>query len=124
MLIRLVLTYNTAGIEVIVVNDYEDVGAEANMNNLNTFMSVSPIPTTRIYKDHPVEQIIRDLNSAPQTRRMTKNLKEHCLFSSVQQKKQLHNDFQNCLFACFISQKTQNGNSLKLKDHVGLKIAG
>ncbi|GJW26737.1 putative ribonuclease H-like domain-containing protein [Tanacetum coccineum] len=58
-------------------DDDEDVGAEADMNNLNAFMPVSPIPTTRIHKDHPVEQIIRDLNSTPQTRRMTKNLKEH-----------------------------------------------
>ncbi|GKC51279.1 retrovirus-related pol polyprotein from transposon TNT 1-94, partial [Tanacetum coccineum] len=55
----------------------------ADMNNLNTFMPVSPIPTTRIYTDHPVEQIIGDLNSAPQTKRMTKNLEEHGLFSSV-----------------------------------------
>ncbi|GKA35427.1 putative ribonuclease H-like domain-containing protein, partial [Tanacetum coccineum] len=36
-----------------------------------------PIPTTRVHKDHPVEQIIGDLNSAPKTRRMTKNLEEH-----------------------------------------------
>ncbi|GKF54645.1 hypothetical protein Tco_0164985, partial [Tanacetum coccineum] len=66
-----------------IVNSYddEDVGAEANMNNLDTFMPVSPILTTRIHKDHPVEQIIGDLNSVPQTRRMTKNLKEHGLFS-------------------------------------------
>ncbi|GJV87111.1 putative ribonuclease H-like domain-containing protein [Tanacetum coccineum] len=58
-------------------DDDEDIGAEADMNSLNTFMPASPIPTTRIHKDHPVEQIIRDLNSAPQTRRMTKNLEEH-----------------------------------------------
>ncbi|GJY91799.1 putative ribonuclease H-like domain-containing protein [Tanacetum coccineum] len=63
--------------DIVYSDDYEDVGAEADMNNLNTFMPVSPIPTTRIHKDHPVEQIIRDLNSAPQTRRMTKNLEEH-----------------------------------------------
>ncbi|GJY23706.1 putative ribonuclease H-like domain-containing protein [Tanacetum coccineum] len=31
----------------------------------------------RIHKDHPVEQIVRDLNSAPQTRRMTKNFEAH-----------------------------------------------
>ncbi|GKF66855.1 hypothetical protein Tco_0193372, partial [Tanacetum coccineum] len=46
-------------------NDDKDVGAEADMNNLDAFMRVSPIPTTRVNKDHPVEQIIRDLNSAP-----------------------------------------------------------
>ncbi|GJR17951.1 putative ribonuclease H-like domain-containing protein [Tanacetum coccineum] len=62
---------------VNAVNDDRDVGAEADMNNLDAFMPVSPIPTTRIHKDHLVEQIIKDLNSAPQTRRMTKNLKEH-----------------------------------------------
>ncbi|GJY35758.1 hypothetical protein Tco_0421136 [Tanacetum coccineum] len=58
-------------------NDDEDVGAEADMNNLDAFMPVSPILTTRIHKDHPVDQIIKDFISAPQTRRMTKNLKEH-----------------------------------------------
>ncbi|GKE99441.1 retrovirus-related pol polyprotein from transposon TNT 1-94, partial [Tanacetum coccineum] len=63
--------------DIVYSDDDEDVGAEADMNNLNTFMPVSPIPTTRIHKDHLVEQIIRDLNLAPQTRRMTKNLEEH-----------------------------------------------
>ncbi|GJT59995.1 uncharacterized mitochondrial protein-like protein [Tanacetum coccineum] len=63
--------------DIVYSDDYEDVGAEADMNNLNTFMPISHIPTTRIHKDHPVEQIIGDLNSTPQTRRMTKNLEEH-----------------------------------------------
>nr|GEW38140.1 putative ribonuclease H-like domain-containing protein [Tanacetum cinerariifolium] len=35
-----------------------DVGAEADFNNLETSLTVSPIPTTRVYKDHPVTQII------------------------------------------------------------------
>ncbi|GJZ52208.1 ribonuclease H-like domain-containing protein [Tanacetum coccineum] len=42
--------------------DDEDVGAKADLNNLETTMSVRPIPTTRIHKDHPKEQIIRDIN--------------------------------------------------------------
>ncbi|GJW65782.1 putative ribonuclease H-like domain-containing protein [Tanacetum coccineum] len=46
-------------------SDDQDVGAEADMNNLDAFMPISPIPTTRVHKDHPVEQIIRDLNYAP-----------------------------------------------------------
>ncbi|GKA22942.1 ribonuclease H-like domain-containing protein [Tanacetum coccineum] len=62
---------------IFYLDDDEDVGTEADMNNLDAFMLVSPIPTTRIHKDHLVDQIIGDLNSAPQTRRMTKNLKEH-----------------------------------------------
>ncbi|GKE34880.1 putative ribonuclease H-like domain-containing protein, partial [Tanacetum coccineum] len=35
---------------------------------------------------------------------MTKNLKEHGLFSSVQQRTN-HKDFQNCLFTFFLSQE-------------------
>ncbi|GJU10548.1 putative ribonuclease H-like domain-containing protein [Tanacetum coccineum] len=95
--------FKPSGDEEKKLDDDEDVGAEADMNNLDAFMHVSPIPTTRIHKDHPVEQFIGDLNSAPQTRRMTKNLEEHGLFSSVQQRTN-HKDFQNCLFACFLSQ--------------------
>ncbi|GJS13182.1 putative ribonuclease H-like domain-containing protein [Tanacetum coccineum] len=57
--------------------DDEDVGAEANLNNLETTMNVSPIPITKIHKDHPKDQIIGDINSATQTRRMTKISKEH-----------------------------------------------
>ncbi|GKA74038.1 hypothetical protein Tco_0780340, partial [Tanacetum coccineum] len=63
--------------DIVYSDDDEDVGAEADMNNLDAFMSVSPIPNTRVHKDHPIKQIIRDLNSTPQTRRMTKNLEEH-----------------------------------------------
>ncbi|GKB80159.1 putative ribonuclease H-like domain-containing protein [Tanacetum coccineum] len=44
--------------------DDEDDGAEADMNNLDTTIQVSPIPTTRIHKDHPLDQVIRDLHSA------------------------------------------------------------
>ncbi|GKD34790.1 putative ribonuclease H-like domain-containing protein [Tanacetum coccineum] len=90
--------------DIVYSDNDEDVAAEANMNNLDAFMPVSHIPTTRIHKDHPVEQIIGDLNSTPQTRRMTKNLEEHGLFSSVQQRTH-HKDFQNCLFVCFLSQE-------------------
>ncbi|GJR30721.1 putative ribonuclease H-like domain-containing protein [Tanacetum coccineum] len=54
-----------------------DNGAEADMNNLDTTIQVSHIPTTRIHKDHPLDQVIRDLQSATQTRKMSKNLEEH-----------------------------------------------
>ncbi|GKC04773.1 ribonuclease H-like domain-containing protein [Tanacetum coccineum] len=57
---------NMPELEDIVYSDHdEDVGAEADMNNLDTFIPVSPIPTTIVLKDHPVEQINEDLNSAP-----------------------------------------------------------
>ncbi|GJW58306.1 putative ribonuclease H-like domain-containing protein [Tanacetum coccineum] len=85
--------------------DDEDVGAEADLNNLETTMSVSPIPTTRIHKDHPKEQIIGDINSATQTRRMIKMSEEHAMVSYInKQRRTNHKDYQNCLFACFLSQ--------------------
>ncbi|GJZ55494.1 putative ribonuclease H-like domain-containing protein, partial [Tanacetum coccineum] len=69
---------NMPNLEEIVYSDHDEkVGVEADMNNLATNVHVSPIPTTRVYKDHPLEQIIGDINSAPQTRRMTKNVTEH-----------------------------------------------
>nr|GEZ70870.1 retrovirus-related Pol polyprotein from transposon TNT 1-94 [Tanacetum cinerariifolium] len=59
-----------------VYNDIE-VGAEADTNNLELLTVVSPIPTTRVHKDHPKEQIIGDLNLATQTRRMINFSKEN-----------------------------------------------
>ncbi|GKG30091.1 hypothetical protein Tco_0419989, partial [Tanacetum coccineum] len=57
--------------------DDEEVGVEADMNNLPTNMPISPIPSTRVHKDHPLKQIVGDIHSAPQTKRMTKNVTEH-----------------------------------------------
>ncbi|GJY05498.1 putative ribonuclease H-like domain-containing protein, partial [Tanacetum coccineum] len=58
----------------------------------------SPIPTTRIHKDHPLDQVIGDIQSATQTRKMLKNLKEHGFVSTLQQRTN-HKDLRNCLFA-------------------------
>nr|GEW84576.1 copia protein [Tanacetum cinerariifolium] len=53
-------------------DDNEDLGAEADFTNLETTITVSPIPTIRVHKDHLVTQIIGDLSSATQTRSMTR----------------------------------------------------
>ncbi|GJV15090.1 retrovirus-related pol polyprotein from transposon TNT 1-94 [Tanacetum coccineum] len=66
-------------------SDDEDDGAMADMNNLDTTIQVSPNPTTRIHKDHPLDQVIRDLQSATQTRKMSKNLKEHGFIEAMQE---------------------------------------
>ncbi|GJY47978.1 ribonuclease H-like domain-containing protein [Tanacetum coccineum] len=85
--------------------DDEDVGAEADLNNLETTMNVSPIPTTRIHKDHPKEHITRDINSPTQIRRMIKMSEEHVMISYInKQRRTNHKDDQNYLFACFLSE--------------------
>ncbi|GJV96615.1 putative ribonuclease H-like domain-containing protein [Tanacetum coccineum] len=98
-------TINAAGSEVNV----------ADIINLDTHIPVSPILTTRIQKYHPVEQIIGDIYSTPQTRRMTKSVTEQAIFSSVQQRTN-HKDFQNYLFACFLSQEDPKKVIQALKD--------
>ncbi|GJZ34434.1 putative ribonuclease H-like domain-containing protein [Tanacetum coccineum] len=52
--------------DIIYSDDDEDVGAEVDMNNLDAFMLVSPIPTTRVHKDHPFskEQITKTFKIA------------------------------------------------------------
>ncbi|GKC64590.1 putative ribonuclease H-like domain-containing protein, partial [Tanacetum coccineum] len=56
---------------------YGDNDEMADMNNLDTTIQVSPTPTTRIHKDHHIDQLIRDLHSATQTRKMSKNFEEY-----------------------------------------------
>ncbi|GJT92881.1 hypothetical protein Tco_1081726 [Tanacetum coccineum] len=50
-------------------HDDEDVGAEADFNNMDNTIDVSPIPTLRVHKDHPKGQILGDPKSAVQTGR-------------------------------------------------------
>ncbi|GJZ94478.1 uncharacterized mitochondrial protein-like protein [Tanacetum coccineum] len=99
------------------IDDDEDVGAEADMNNLNTFMPVSPIPTTRIHKDHPVEQIIGDLNSATSNKSNVKDFGNEPWFCLVRfQQRTTIKTFKNCLFACFLSQEEPKKVIYALKD--------
>ncbi|GJR71694.1 putative ribonuclease H-like domain-containing protein [Tanacetum coccineum] len=101
--------------DIVHSDDDEYVGAEADMTNLDIHIPVSPILTTRIHKDHLIEQIIRDIHSAPQTRRMTMSVTEQAMFSSVQQRIN-YKDFQNYLFACFLSQEEPKKVIQALKD--------
>nr|GEV60862.1 hypothetical protein [Tanacetum cinerariifolium] len=62
--------------DITYFNDENNVGAEADFNNLETSITVSHIPTTRVHKDHLVSQIIGDLSSTTQTRSMTRVVKD------------------------------------------------
>nr|GFB16145.1 retrotransposon protein, putative, unclassified [Tanacetum cinerariifolium] len=70
-------TFNMPKLEDITYSDNkEDVGAEADFNNLETSITVSLIPTTRVHNEHPVTHIIGDLSLATQTRSMTRVAKD------------------------------------------------
>ncbi|GJX23512.1 putative ribonuclease H-like domain-containing protein [Tanacetum coccineum] len=47
---------------------YDDENVVADFNNMNDTINVSPIPTLRIHKDHPKDQILGDPKSTVQTR--------------------------------------------------------
>nr|GEZ51880.1 hypothetical protein [Tanacetum cinerariifolium] len=53
--------------------DADDVGVEADINNMESIILVSPILTIRIHKDHPTSQIIGDLSLTTQTRKYGKS---------------------------------------------------
>nr|GEU55249.1 receptor-like protein kinase ANXUR1 [Tanacetum cinerariifolium] len=86
--------------DITYFDDEDDVGAEADFNNLETSITVSPILTTRVHKDHPVTQIIGDLSLAMQTRSMTRVAKDQGGLSQIN-----NDDFHTCVFACFLSQE-------------------
>nr|GEY83977.1 ribonuclease H-like domain-containing protein [Tanacetum cinerariifolium] len=85
-------------------NKDEDDGAEADINNLDTAIQVSPTPTIKIHIDHPLDQVIGDLHSTIQTRNISKNLEEHGFVTTIHQRTN-HKDLQNCLFACVLLQE-------------------
>nr|GFA20522.1 putative ribonuclease H-like domain-containing protein [Tanacetum cinerariifolium] len=62
--------------DLIHSDDADDVGAEADINNLESIISVSPILTTRIHKDHSTSQIIGDLSLTTQTRSMARTVRD------------------------------------------------
>nr|GFD12051.1 hypothetical protein [Tanacetum cinerariifolium] len=92
-------------------DDADDVGAEANINNLESIISVSPIPTTRIHKDHLTSQIIGDMSSTTQTRSMARTVRDQGGIAQM-----FNEDFHTCMFACFLSQEEPKRVHQALKD--------
>ncbi|GJS17337.1 hypothetical protein Tco_0411809 [Tanacetum coccineum] len=104
-------SFNTVSTPVNVVGaprTYNDVGPSfADFNNMEPSTAVSLIPSARVHYFHPKDQIIGDPRSAVQTMGMIKkSTREHAMISYIQkQRRTNHKDFQNCLFACFLSQQ-------------------
>nr|GEW50857.1 ribonuclease H-like domain-containing protein [Tanacetum cinerariifolium] len=97
--------------DITYSDDENDVGAEADFNNLEPSITVSPILTTRIHKDHHVSQIIGDQSSTIQTKSMTKVVKDQGGLSQM-----FNDDFHTCMFACFLSQEEPKRVHQALKD--------
>ncbi|GJU61428.1 putative ribonuclease H-like domain-containing protein [Tanacetum coccineum] len=99
--------------------DDEDEGVEADFNNMDNTIDVSPIPTLRIHRDHPKGQILGDPKLAVQTRGKIQKASsaQQALVSYIyKQNKTNHKDHQNCLLACFLSQEEPKNISQALQD--------
>ncbi|GKB42620.1 putative ribonuclease H-like domain-containing protein, partial [Tanacetum coccineum] len=71
-------------------------------NILNSYI-VPTTPNIRIHKDHLIKNVIGDVKSSVQTRRMTKATYEQGFLSAVYKEK-THDTLNTCLYACFLSQ--------------------
>nr|GEW29112.1 hypothetical protein [Tanacetum cinerariifolium] len=102
--------------ELTYSDDEDAIGVEADINNLESSVPISPIPTTRIHKDHPISQIIGDLSLTTQTRSMARAIKDQGGLSQMFDK-----DFHTCMFACFLSQEEPKRVHQALKDPSWIK---
>nr|GEU85664.1 hypothetical protein [Tanacetum cinerariifolium] len=102
--------------DITYSDDENNVGAEADFNNLETYITVTPLPTTRVHKDHPISQIISDLSSTTQTRSMKRVVKYQGGLSHM-----FDDDFHTYMFSCFLSQEEPNRVHQALKDPSWIK---
>nr|GFB16504.1 hypothetical protein [Tanacetum cinerariifolium] len=83
--------------------DNDVLEEEVDMNNVDSSYTIPE--ATKFLKDNPQEQVIGSLETPVRTRHMSKTHKEFRLLSLVHKLRRTnHKDFQNCLFACFLSQ--------------------
>ncbi|GJS67551.1 hypothetical protein Tco_0682115 [Tanacetum coccineum] len=85
---------------------------EVDMSNINTTNPVPSTPNIRIHKDHSLENMIGNVQSGVQTRRMTNEQG----FISVVYEGKIHKDLHTCPFTCFLSQEEPKKVIQALKD--------
>ncbi|GKD88805.1 hypothetical protein Tco_1364312, partial [Tanacetum coccineum] len=88
---------------------------EVDISNITTTYLVPSTLITRIHKDHSLDQVISDVQSSVQTRRMIKTTNEQGFISVVYEGK-THEDLHTCLFACFLSQEEPKRIAKALSD--------
>nr|GFA86817.1 hypothetical protein [Tanacetum cinerariifolium] len=88
---------------------------ELDISNLSTTYPIPTTPNTRINKDYSFDNVIDDMQSGVQTRRMTVTTNEQGFISAIYEEK-THVDLHTCLFACFLSQEELKRITNALKD--------
>ncbi|GJZ57464.1 putative ribonuclease H-like domain-containing protein [Tanacetum coccineum] len=75
---------------------------EVNLGNITNSNIVLTTSNTRIHKDHPIDNVISEVKSTVQTRRMSKPTSEQGFISDVYEQK-TYDTLNTCLYACFLS---------------------
>ncbi|GJY22594.1 putative ribonuclease H-like domain-containing protein [Tanacetum coccineum] len=88
---------------------------EFDLGNITNSYTVPTTPNIRIHKDHPIENVIGDVKTSIQTRRMTKPTSEQGFLSAVYEQK-THDTLNTCLYACFLSQIEPSSIAKALSD--------
>ncbi|GJX20295.1 putative ribonuclease H-like domain-containing protein [Tanacetum coccineum] len=76
---------------------------EVDLGNITNSYTVPTTPNTRIHKDHTIKNVIRDMKSSIQKRRMTKSTFKQGFLSAVYEQK-MHDTLNTYLYGCFLSQ--------------------
>ncbi|GJZ24113.1 putative ribonuclease H-like domain-containing protein [Tanacetum coccineum] len=101
------LKLNVVGPSVNTVSSNEQDSTEDEPEvDLGNITNSYIVPTTlniRIHKDHPIDNVISEVKSTVQTKRMTKPTSEQGFLSDVYEQK-THDTLNTCLYACFPSQ--------------------
>ncbi|GJW70444.1 hypothetical protein Tco_0127361 [Tanacetum coccineum] len=76
---------------------------KVDLGNITNSYIVPTTPNIRIHKDRPIKNVIGDVKSSVQKKRMTKPTSEQGFLSAVYEQK-THDTLNTCLYACFLSQ--------------------
>ncbi|GJV42239.1 putative ribonuclease H-like domain-containing protein [Tanacetum coccineum] len=76
---------------------------EVDLGNITNSYIVPSTPNTRIHKDYPIDNVVSEVKSTVQTRRMSKPTFEQGFLSDIYEQK-THDTLNTCLNACFLSQ--------------------
>nr|GEZ31742.1 putative ribonuclease H-like domain-containing protein [Tanacetum cinerariifolium] len=79
-------------------------GVEVDITNISTTYPIPATPNTRIHKDHSLDNVIGNMQSGVQKRRMTVTTDEQGFISAIYEEK-THENIHTCLFAYFLSQE-------------------
>ncbi|GKE21970.1 putative ribonuclease H-like domain-containing protein, partial [Tanacetum coccineum] len=94
---------------------------EVDLGNITNSYTVPTTPITRIHKDYLIENVIGDVKSSVQTRRMTKPTSEQGFLSAVYEQK-THDTLNTCLYTCFLSQIKPTSIAKALSDSSWVEV--